>query len=82
MFCHFCACRRSSAEMSLADELWADLNEDGIPEDQKEYVQVKEITGDDAMDVDDQADDRVYKVARLVQSPEVSYKRLLVDVDV
>ena len=58
--------------MSLADELWADLNDDGIPEDQKEYVQIKEITGDEPMDIDNQADDRVFKVARLVQSPEVS----------
>ncbi|OWA53315.1 U4/U6 small nuclear ribonucleoprotein Prp31 [Hypsibius exemplaris] len=55
--------------MSLADELLADLGGDVGVDDNEDYT-VQEITGD-AMDTGDQSDDRVFRVARLIQSPEL-----------
>lgn len=63
--------------MSLADELLADLGGDLGPEDEgNEYLQVHEVTGDDPMDGGDLSEDRdsVFRVARLIKSPDVCYR--------
>jgi hypothetical protein len=57
--------------MSLADELLADLGGDVGADDDGDYAMVQEITGEEPMDTGDQSEDRVFRVARLIQSPEV-----------